>query len=120
MIRIHLLHAVVAVFAAWCLYNLRTDLVLSATALARWWDVVTLAALLCMLSYVARIARWRTSLARLGHRVALRFAASRSCPGTWVTQSRSLTALPHAHRSAASDTVLVILTCRLVTGGSPC
>jgi uncharacterized protein (TIRG00374 family) len=39
------------------------------------WELVVLAALLSVLNYVLRIVRWRAYLARLGHRVALRFAA---------------------------------------------
>lgn len=63
-------------FGAWCLYCVRADLVqISPVTLVRSWDVVALAALLSLSSYIVRIARWRTYLAQLGHSVGLRFAA---------------------------------------------
>jgi uncharacterized protein (TIRG00374 family) len=75
-IRTYLPHAVFAAFAVWCLYSVRGDLAqLSPATLARSWDVVILAAVLSMLSYMVRIVRWRTYLVLLGHRVALSFAA---------------------------------------------
>jgi glycosyltransferase 2 family protein len=75
-VRLYLPYGLVVVFAAWCLYSIRGDLVqLSPAALARSWDVVVLAALLSLLSYGVRIVRWRTYLARLGHHVTFRFAA---------------------------------------------
>lgn len=76
MIRAYLPHALVAAFAAWCLYTMRGDLLqLSPAALARSWDLIALAALLSLLNYAVRIVRWRAYLARLGHPVGLRFAA---------------------------------------------
>jgi uncharacterized protein (TIRG00374 family) len=75
-IRAYLPYALVLGFALWCLYCIRGDLVqVSPAALLRSWDLVALAALLSLVSYTLRIFRWRTYLARLGHKVALRFAA---------------------------------------------
>ncbi len=65
-----------AVFAAWCIFSLHGDLAqLSFAQVMRSWDLVALAALLSVLNYALRIVRWRMYLARLGHRVPLRFAA---------------------------------------------
>lgn len=76
VVRAYLPPVAVAAFAAWCLYSVRGDLVqLSPGLLARSWTLVLLAAVLSVLSYAARIVRWRAYLAQLGHRVALRFAA---------------------------------------------
>jgi uncharacterized protein (TIRG00374 family) len=65
-----------AAFAAWCVFSLHGDLAqLSLAPVIRSWDLVALASALSVLNYVLRIIRWRTYLARLGHRVPLRFAA---------------------------------------------
>jgi uncharacterized protein (TIRG00374 family) len=75
-IRPYLPYALVVAFATWCLYSIRGDLAqLSPSTLARSWDIVTLAALLSVLSYGVRIVRWRAYLARLGHSLTYRFAA---------------------------------------------
>ncbi len=69
-------YIVMLLFAAWCLISLRGDLAqLSLAPVVRSWDLVTLATLLSLLNYLLRIIRWRTYLARLGHRVPIRFAA---------------------------------------------
>lgn len=87
-IRAYLPYALVAAFAAWCLYSVRDDLAqLSPAALARSWDLVTLSALLSLLSYGVRIVRWRAYLARLGHRLALRFTALTFASGFAYTLS---------------------------------
>ena len=69
-------YLLVAAFAAWCAYSLHGDLAqISFTQVIQSWDLVALAALLSVLNYALRIVRWRAYLGRLGHRVALRFAA---------------------------------------------
>jgi len=66
----------VGVFAAWCAYSLHGDLAqLSLMQMIGSWELVALAAVLSVLNYALRIIRWRTYLARLGHRVPFRFAA---------------------------------------------
>jgi glycosyltransferase 2 family protein len=69
-------HLVTVVFAAWCLYSVRSDLTqLSLTPIAKSWDLVLLALILSLLNYILRIARWRFYLSRLGHVLEFRFAA---------------------------------------------
>ncbi|HEV7446117.1 MAG TPA: lysylphosphatidylglycerol synthase transmembrane domain-containing protein [Steroidobacteraceae bacterium] len=69
-------YLLVGVFAAWCAYSLQGDLAqISLMQVIGSWQLVVLAALLSVLNYVLRIVRWRTYLARLGHRVPFRFAA---------------------------------------------
>ncbi len=69
-------YLVMVVFAAWCLFSVRHDLVqISPAALAKSWDLVVLALLLSLLNYALRILRWRSYLSRLGHTLGLRFAA---------------------------------------------
>jgi uncharacterized protein (TIRG00374 family) len=69
-------YLLVAAFAAWCAYSLHRDLAqISFVQVIGSWDLVVLAALLSVLNYALRIVRWRAYLARLGHRVPLRFAA---------------------------------------------
>jgi uncharacterized protein (TIRG00374 family) len=63
-------------FAAWCAYSLQGDLAqIALMQVIGSWELVVLAALLSVLNYVLRIVRWRSYLARLGHRMPLRFAA---------------------------------------------
>jgi glycosyltransferase 2 family protein len=75
-IRRFLPYVLMAAFAAWCVFSLHGDLAhLSLIQLIGSWDLIVEAALLSMLNYVLRIVRWRAYLARLGHRVPLRFTA---------------------------------------------
>src|ERR1700730_14865015 len=75
-IRRFLPYVLMAAFAAWCVFSLHGDLAhISLARVIGSWDLVVGAALLSMLNYVLRIVRWRAYLARLGHRVPLRFAA---------------------------------------------
>jgi hypothetical protein len=69
--------ALVAVFAAACLYGLREDIaLLSLTQLASCWGLILLASLCLMLNYAFRIVRWRRYLAKLGHSLPVGFAAA--------------------------------------------
>lgn len=69
-------YALMLVFAGACAYALRADLgQLSFVPLAKAWDIVLLATLLSLLNYGARIARWRSYLARLGHSMSFGFTA---------------------------------------------
>jgi uncharacterized protein (TIRG00374 family) len=69
-------HLLVLAFAVGCAFALRSDLQqVSLAPLLRSWDLVSLAAVLSLLNYALRIVRWRWYLARLGHRLPLRFAA---------------------------------------------
>jgi glycosyltransferase 2 family protein len=76
LIRRFLPYILMVLFAVWCGVCLHGDLAqLSLAPVLRSWDLVALAALLSLLNYLLRIIRWRTYLARLGHRISLRFAA---------------------------------------------
>jgi len=69
-------HAIVAVFAAWCLFSIRHDLSqLSLAVIANSWNLVVLALLLSLLNFALRIVRWRSYLAALGNTLGLGFAA---------------------------------------------
>jgi uncharacterized protein (TIRG00374 family) len=69
-------YLLVGVFAAWCAYSLQGDLAqICVMQVIGSWELVVLAAVLSVLNYALRIVRWRTYLARLGHRVPFRFAA---------------------------------------------
>jgi glycosyltransferase 2 family protein len=69
-------YLLVLAFAAWCGTALQGDLAqLSPAPLVRSWSILLLAAVLSLLNYVVRIARWRSYLARLGHSIPLDFAA---------------------------------------------
>ncbi|HKT73138.1 MAG TPA: lysylphosphatidylglycerol synthase transmembrane domain-containing protein [Steroidobacteraceae bacterium] len=69
-------HALVLAFAAWCVFALRGDLAQVSLAPAlHSWDLIVAAVVLTLVSYTARVARWRFYLARLGHRLPGGFAA---------------------------------------------
>ena len=68
--------ALLAAFAAVCLYGLRGDLALISLApLVRGWDLVALAAACSVLNYALRIFRWQRYLAKLGSVLPLGFVA---------------------------------------------
>jgi len=68
--------ALVALFAAVCLYSLRGDIaVISLAPLAHSWNVVILAALCSVLNYALRVIRWQRYLSKLGHSLPLGFTA---------------------------------------------
>jgi uncharacterized protein (TIRG00374 family) len=69
-------HLVVLIFASWCAYALRGDLVqVSLVPVLRAWDLIAVAAVFSLVNYVLRVVRWRSYLARLGHPLGFRFAA---------------------------------------------
>ncbi len=81
-------HLLVLTFAAWCAYALRGDLAqMSLAPVLGAWNLLVLAALLSLLNYALRIIRWRSYLARLGHRLQLRFAAMTFVAGFAYTLS---------------------------------
>jgi uncharacterized protein (TIRG00374 family) len=72
----YLFPALVAVFAAVCLYGLRGDVTLiSLTPVIRSWNLVVLAALCSLLNYAFRIARWQRYLGKLGHPLRVGFTS---------------------------------------------
>jgi glycosyltransferase 2 family protein len=69
-------YALLVAFGAWCAIALRGDLAqLSLTPLLHSWGVVLTATCLSLLNYLLRAVRWRSYLARMGHRFSLRFVA---------------------------------------------
>jgi uncharacterized protein (TIRG00374 family) len=72
----YLFPGLVAVFAAACVFEFRSDLArISLAPLAHSWDLVALATLCSLLNYAFRILRWQRYLARLGRRLPLGFTS---------------------------------------------
>jgi uncharacterized protein (TIRG00374 family) len=84
----YLFPALVAVFAAVCLYGVSGDLaMISLTPVVRSWNLVMLAALCSLLNYACRIARWQRYLAKLGHPLPVGFTAMTYLAGFAFTVS---------------------------------
>lgn len=69
-----MLYAIVALFLGWCAYAFRADIAqIRFTPVWAARDAVFVAALLSLLNYALRVARWSFYLSRLGHSLSISF-----------------------------------------------